>query len=316
MYFETFPTINYSFNEKIYQLSDIFKRVAFSQKSLDNKFLFNEYYMVDGETLESVSNKIYGDSTLSWILMLANNITTQFDIPQRSEKLENYLNNKYPGKILFFSQYLSNIQAGDFIAQVTVTSGEITSTSTTNYAVIKEYNPVFRYIIVNSIYGTLSSPTTVGFYRKVNSTYQNITFDVVEVENGDIETRGYANILKVSNEKDTPIDFLSSTGNYLSPYSINSTDNVKSNAIGTYNPLSSSDVETVYNTSLYKYMNNTSNNLLSSVVTHSTKLYADNEKARIIKVLKPAYLGYVLSEVPVLLNSTTEKVKNIEIEVQ
>jgi hypothetical protein len=31
------------FNEKIYQLSDIFRRVAFSQKSLDHKFLFNEY---------------------------------------------------------------------------------------------------------------------------------------------------------------------------------------------------------------------------------------------------------------------------------
>ena len=316
MYFENFPKLTYTFSEKIYELSDIFRRVAFSQTSLNNRFIFNDYYMVDGETLESVADKIYGDSTLSWILLLANNITTQFDIPQRSEKLENYLNNKYPGKILYFSQYLKNIQPGDFLAQVTVDSEQITSTSTTNYAVIKDYDPVFRYITVNSIYGSLSVGTNVGFYRKVGNSYQNITFDVIETENGDIEEKGYASILKISNEKDASVNFISSTGNYLSPYSTSLTFNVKSNAIGTYNPSVSSDTETIYNTTLYKYMNNTSNSLLSSVQTHSTLLYENNESARIIKILKPGYVADVISEIQILLNSETEKIKNIEVEVR
>ena len=272
--------------------------------------------MVDGETLESVADKIYGDSTLSWILLLANNITTQFDIPQRSEKLENYLNNKYPGKILYFSQYLKNIQPGDFLAQVNVVSDQITSTSTTKYAVIKDYDPVFRYITVNSIYGSLSVGTNVGFYRKVGNSYQNITFDVIETVNGDIEEKGYASILKISNEKDASVNFISSTGNYLSPYSTSLTFNVKSNAIGTYNPSVSSDTETIYNTTLYKYMNNTSNSLLSSVQTHSTLLYENNESARIIKILKPGYVADVISEIQILLNSETEKIKNIEVEVR
>ena len=316
MYFENFPKLTYTFSEKIYELSDIFRRVAFSQTSLNNRFIFNDYYMVDGETLESVADKIYGDSTLSWILLLANNITTQFDIPQRSEKLENYLNNKYPGKILYFSQYLKNIQPGDFLAQVTVVSEQITSTSTTNYAVIKDYDPVFRYITVNSIYGSLSVGTNVGFYRKVGNSYQNITFDVIETVNGDIEEKGYASILKISNEKDASVNFISSTGNYLSPYSTSLTFNVKSNAIGTYNPSVSSDTETIYNTTLYKYMNNTSNSLLSSVQTHSTLLYENNESARIIKILKPGYVADVISEIQILLNSETEKIKNIEVEVR
>ena len=316
MYFENFPKLTYTFSEKIYELSDIFRRVAFSQTSLNNRFIFNDYYMVDGETLESVADKIYGDSTLSWILLLANNITTQFDIPQRSEKLENYLNNKYPGKILYFSQYLKNIQPGDFLAQVTVVSDQITSTSTTNYAVIKDYDPVFRYITVNSIYGSLSVGTNVGFYRKVGNSYQNITFDVIETVNGDIEEKGYASILKISNEKDASVNFISSTGNYLSPYSTSLTFNVKSNAIGTYNPSVSSDTETIYNTTLYKYMNNTSNSLLSSVQTHSTLLYENNESARIIKILKPGYVADVISEIQILLNSETEKIKNIEVEVR
>ena len=316
MYFENFPKLTYTFSEKIYELSDIFRRVAFSQTSLNNRFIFNDYYMVDGETLESVADKIYGDSTLSWILLLANNITTQFDIPQRSEKLENYLNNKYPGKILYFSQYLKNIQPGDFLAQVTLVSEQITSTSTTNYAVIKDYDPVFRYITVNSIYGSLSVGTNVGFYRKVGNSYQNITFDVIETENGDIEEKGYASILKISNEKDASVNFISSTGNYLSPYSTSLTFNVKSNAIGTYNPSVSSDTETIYNTTLYKYMNNTSNSLLSSVQTHSTLLYENNESARIIKILKPGYVADVISEIQILLNSETEKIKNIEVEVR
>ena len=316
MYFENFPKLTYTFSEKIYELSDIFRRVAFSQTSLNNRFIFNDYYMVDGETLESVADKIYGDSTFSWILLLANNITTQFDIPQRSEKLENYLNNKYPGKILYFSQYLKNIQPGDFLAQVTVVSEQITSTSTTNYAVIKDYDPVFRYITVNSIYGSLSVGTNVGFYRKVGNSYQNITFDVIETENGDIEEKGYASILKISNEKDASVNFISSTGNYLSPYSTSLTFNVKSNAIGTYNPSVSSDTETIYNTTLYKYMNNTSNSLLSSVQTHSTLLYENNESARIIKILKPGYVADVISEIQILLNSETEKIKNIEVEVR
>ena len=316
MYFENFPKLTYTFSEKIYELSDIFRRVAFSQTSLNNRFIFNDYYMVDGETLESVADKIYGDSTLSWILLLANNITTQFDIPQRSEKLENYLNNKYPGKILYFSQYLKNIQPGDFLAQVTVVSEQITSTSTTNYAVIKDYDPVFRYITVNSIYGSLSVGTNVGFYRKVGNSYQNITFDVIETVNGDIEEKGYASILKISNEKDASVNFISSTGNYLSPYSTSLTFNVKSNAIGTYNPSVSSDTETIYNTTLYKYMNNTSNSLLSSVQTHSTLLYENNESARIIKILKPGYVADLISEIQILLNSETEKIKNIEVEVR
>ena len=316
MYFENFPKLTYTFSEKIYELSDIFRRVAFSQTSLNNRFIFNDYYMVDGETLESVADKIYGDSTLSWILLLANNITTQFDIPQRSEKLENYLNNKYPGKILYFSQYLKNIQPGDFLAQVNVVSEQITSTSTTNYAVIKDYDPVFRYITVNSIYGSLSVGTNVGFYRKVGNSYQNITFDVIETQNGDIEEKGYASILKISNEKDASVNFISSTGNYLSPYSTSLTFNVKSNAIGTYNPSVSSDTETIYNTTLYKYMNNTSNSLLSSVQTHSTLLYENNESARIIKILKPGYVADLISEIQILLNSETEKIKNIEVEVR
>ena len=63
-------------------------------------------------------------------------------------------------------------------------------------------------------------------------------------------------------------------------------------------------------------MNNTSNSLLSSVQTHSTLLYENNESARIIKILKPGYVADVISEIQILLNSETEKIKNIEVEVR
>ena len=45
-------------------------------------------------------------------------------------------------------------------------------------------------------------------------------------------------------------------------------------------------------------------------------LYENNESARIIKILKPGYVANVISEIQILLNSETEKIKNIEVEVR
>jgi len=99
-YFKYFPTIRYDVrgtknDSNIQYVTDILKRV---RKRLDivNRAYFEQYFVKDGDTPESLSHQVYGDSTLHWIILYGNYMTNPYyDWPLTYIDLKKFVIKKY-----------------------------------------------------------------------------------------------------------------------------------------------------------------------------------------------------------------------------
>tara|TARA_A100001011_G_scaffold173722_1_gene182414 strand:- start:2247 stop:2774 length:528 start_codon:yes stop_codon:yes gene_type:complete len=98
MYFEKFPVIPYD-AEGTYDFKDVtnlLRRVALRANVRTNALLYDTYDVRDGETPESIADKLYGDTNLHYIVMLVNNITDRYhDWPMNGAQFLHYINEKY-----------------------------------------------------------------------------------------------------------------------------------------------------------------------------------------------------------------------------
>lgn len=123
MYFAKFPTIYYEFDvdgTRVLKLvSDITANVRFRKELLENITLLDEYDIVEGETPEIVSSKVYGSPMYHWVIMLVNQRYDYLnDWPLTSDQLNTYIENKYPGTSGNVHHYVSpsgHIVNSDFV---------------------------------------------------------------------------------------------------------------------------------------------------------------------------------------------------------
>ena len=96
-YFENFPKITYpDGNGKIYSTVDMTVRFKIIEKVIQNPNAYYEYYWQDSDRLDIVAQKYYGDSRLSWVIMLSSQIYDWiYDLPLSNEKFDEYLEKKY-----------------------------------------------------------------------------------------------------------------------------------------------------------------------------------------------------------------------------
>lgn len=101
MYFKSFPKMLYDVdkNDGTYSLInvvDITKNVRVIKRVLENITLYDEYDMMDGETVEMVAEKIYGNPELHWVIMIVNQRYDYLrDFPMSSTEFEEYVDEKY-----------------------------------------------------------------------------------------------------------------------------------------------------------------------------------------------------------------------------
>lgn len=101
MYFQNFPKIFYDVDKSdgdfsLLTLVDITKNVRVIKRVLENITLYDEYDMMDGETIELVAEKVYGNPELHWILMLVNQKYDYIrDFPLSSAELDEYIETSY-----------------------------------------------------------------------------------------------------------------------------------------------------------------------------------------------------------------------------
>ena len=98
MYFRKFPTVQYDVmgDGVNHTMTDITRRVRFLHKSLIDSVSFDLYDVPSGETPESIAHKVYGDTKLHWVILLANNIQDFYtDWPMSVERFEKYVAWKY-----------------------------------------------------------------------------------------------------------------------------------------------------------------------------------------------------------------------------
>ena len=79
MYFATMPNIYYDFIDKDGQpyikiVKDITSNVRYVQSLLQNITVYDYYDIIDGESLEIISTKVYGTPNYHWMLAILNEI--------------------------------------------------------------------------------------------------------------------------------------------------------------------------------------------------------------------------------------------------
>ena len=99
-YFTYFPIIGYDVRGKkndssVQRITDILKRVR-KKLEIINLAFFEEYFVRDGDTPESLAHQAYNDSTLHWIILYANYMTNPYyDWPITYFDLQKFVNKKY-----------------------------------------------------------------------------------------------------------------------------------------------------------------------------------------------------------------------------
>jgi hypothetical protein len=99
-YFANFPDILYPFELggkiKLVRVKDIVSNVRIRKQILSNITLYDEYDITDGETPEIIAERVYGDPTLHWVIMLVNDRYDLWnDFPMSGDALSKYIENKY-----------------------------------------------------------------------------------------------------------------------------------------------------------------------------------------------------------------------------
>lgn len=90
------PYGNIKKETRAYALTDISRNIRFRKEILSNITAYEYYDIVDGETPEIISEKIYGNPEYHWIIMLANDIYDyRKDFPLTQLQLQSYVSDKY-----------------------------------------------------------------------------------------------------------------------------------------------------------------------------------------------------------------------------
>ena len=98
MYFDSFPKILYDSkgNGEVKIVTNLLKRVAVRTKIKTNALILDTYNVKNGETPESIADKLYDDPQLHWVVLLVNDITDRYhDWPMMEQQFNTYVNEKY-----------------------------------------------------------------------------------------------------------------------------------------------------------------------------------------------------------------------------
>jgi len=139
MYFDdNFPIIPYDSvgDYKFKDVTNLLRRVALRAKVRTNVLLYDTYDVKNGETPESLSHRLYGDSEYHWIIMLVNDITDRYhDWPMSEAQFSQYLKDKYSNPDAVHHYEISQ-ESGDTDIKINIGTSNTdypTATAITNY---------------------------------------------------------------------------------------------------------------------------------------------------------------------------------------
>lgn len=103
-YFSNFPQTLYqvspaSFRKEADYVSmvDITRNFRFKKEVIDNISMYDVMSIQEGDSIETVSERLYGSPHFHWVLMLLNDRYDYIkDLPLSATDIEDYLNSKYP----------------------------------------------------------------------------------------------------------------------------------------------------------------------------------------------------------------------------
>ena len=133
-YFSKFPNYAYDLSDTQNRtlITDILRRVNLKGNARANTLVFDQYVVQDGDQPDMVAHKYYGDSTLHWVIVTINNITSRYDWPLDQVALSDFVRDKYdnPDGI---HHYEINATSGDTTKKLQVSSDTDGALPVTNY---------------------------------------------------------------------------------------------------------------------------------------------------------------------------------------
>ena len=139
MYFDdNFPVIPYDSvgDYKFKDVTNLLRRVALRARVRTNVLLYDTYDVKSGETPESLSHRLYGDSEYHWIIMLVNDITDRYhDWPMSEGQFQQYMKDKYSDADAVHHYEISQ-ESGDTDIKINIGTSNTdypTATLITNY---------------------------------------------------------------------------------------------------------------------------------------------------------------------------------------
>lgn len=297
-YFNKFPLLRYSFdNGTTSKIAvDILKRVGFKESIKKTTELFTEYEILDGETPEMVADKIYGDPSLHWVIMIMNDIVNPYyDWPISTRILNKSVDTvKYPGVALMLTDHtgtgdvinsyftkddqIYGVEGNTFSLDVSGSVDGITIATTA--AIIHKWDTTFQKLEVVGMSGSFSVGdylTTVGVSADGSSVYTLAQIGRVVAEN-----------------RYSVHHFADSTGDYLNPYATPpSSGTGEQTLLGQTGGFSGGAVVTYKDTILQNYIVDSTD---VYTVTNSEYEETQNESKRSIKIIAPRYVSKLIEE--------------------
>ena len=83
-------------NGEVKVVTNLLKRVAIRTKIKTNALILDTYNVKNGETPESIADKLYDDPELHWVVLMINDITDRYhQWPMYEQQFNTYVNEKY-----------------------------------------------------------------------------------------------------------------------------------------------------------------------------------------------------------------------------
>jgi len=98
MYFKNFPTIMYDSvgDGNFKDVKNLLRRVGVRAKVKANTLFYDTYDVKEGETPESIADKLYDDPELHWIVLLVNDVTDRYhQWPMNYSQFNQFITDKY-----------------------------------------------------------------------------------------------------------------------------------------------------------------------------------------------------------------------------
>ena len=96
--FKNFPTVEYDLkkNKKPIVLTNVMLRFKITDAIQRGTAIYYDYAVQEGETASMIAHRLYGDSTLDWLIYMINDVVDPlYDWPMAYDDFVNYVKSKY-----------------------------------------------------------------------------------------------------------------------------------------------------------------------------------------------------------------------------
>lgn len=138
-YFSKFPVLQYPVKDgstfKFAFVSNLLRRVALNDDLKNSDGAFLEYSIKDGERPEHIAERVYGDPSYHWLVLMTNDVIDPYHGWYKSgQALETYVQAKYSGKSVFVGTTAGDYFYSKYVGTgSTLTQGAVSS-SVMNYS--------------------------------------------------------------------------------------------------------------------------------------------------------------------------------------